>query len=239
MKSLLAGEQIKEIFAINCKFGRSTFYISNFGILVENSNGVILELDHNSILSLQPIDKKSIKIIWKESNNAYDFVFNYERPAEITAKYKNIHKDYLNALRIIGLKIEQQAREKITIQNPVIESRFEKIPSYVLSEQIWNDCWFDKEYNLYITHNKFFKEVNELQSRPHQIEYRVRTKDDGVVAKPEGVVLKFGIPAVQIPYKGQKTWFLLPTMSRKLLTSKIEAARVATNSEQRIDYFSR
>jgi hypothetical protein len=237
MKSLLAGEQIRKTFVINCKFGRSTIYMSNFGVLVENSKGIILELDHSSILSLQQFDKKSVKIAWGENNSVYEFIFNHERPSDLTATYKTIHDDHQSLLKMIGLEGKRQTKEKITIQNPVIEPRFEKIPLHVLCDQIWNDCWFDKECHLYITHNMFFKENKGLQSRPHQIEYMVKTKDDGIVVKPERVVLKCGIPAVQIYYQNQKIWFLLPTMNDKLLTSQIEAARFAKNTEQRIDYF--
>lgn len=238
MKSLLAGEQLRETFAINCKFGKSTLYISNLGIMIENSKGIILELDHSSIVSLQPFDKKSVKIVWKEIGSTYDFVFNYEKPTGLTAKYKTIKDDCLSLLKTIGVKIEQQVKEKITIQNPVIEPRFEKIPPYVLNEQIWNDCWFDKEHNLYITHNKFFKEMRELQNRPHQIQYRIKSKDDGVTARPDKVVLKYGIPAVQIDHVGKKTWVMLPTMNKKLLTGELEAAIFATKTEERIEYFS-
>lgn len=211
--------------------------MSNFGVLVENSKGVILELDHSSILSLQQFDKKSAKIVWSENDNVYEFIFNHERPYDLTATYKIIHDDYQSSLKSLGLKVRQHTKEKIIVQNPVIEPRFEKIPSHILHDQIWNDCWFDKEHCLYITHNMFFKEMKELQSRPHQIEYMIKTKDDGIVAKPEKVVLKYGIPAVQIDYQNQKTWFLLPTMNNKLLTSQIEAARFAKNTEQRTDYF--
>ncbi len=123
MKSLLAGEYLKETVSVKCRFGSSTLYLSNLGIMIENHKGVVLDLEHNSILSLQPFGKKFIKIVWREDYETYDFVFSYERPAELAVKYKTIQKDYYDSLKIIGMKIDQFVNEKITIQNPIIEPK--------------------------------------------------------------------------------------------------------------------
>jgi hypothetical protein len=119
MKSLRAGEVIREMIAINCRFGKSALYISNFGIMIENSKGAVLVLDYSSILSLQPVDKKTIKVIWTENENTYDFVFSYENLADLTAKYKAAHEDYLNLLKNIGIRIRRQT-EQIIVKNPVL-----------------------------------------------------------------------------------------------------------------------
>jgi hypothetical protein len=126
MKSLLAGEQLREVFTINCKFGRSTLYISNLGIMIENSTGVVLDLEHISILSLQQFDKKSIKIVWVEKNHMFDFVFYCESPSEIARKFSSIKEDHHNLLKMLGFKIMEQPNEVITVQSPVTESRFVK-----------------------------------------------------------------------------------------------------------------
>lgn len=118
VKSLHAGEQIRKTFAINCRFGKGTLYISNFGIMIESSGGALLDLDHGSILSFQPVEKKSVKIIWNEGNEAHDFVFSCERPADLTSEYKESCQDHLRLLKSIGI---EPAPQKITIQNPVIE----------------------------------------------------------------------------------------------------------------------
>lgn len=125
MKSLVAGEQIKETVTINCKFGRSTLYLSNKILMIENSRGMILELDYLAILSIQPIKKKLLKIVWREENHVYDFVFNYEKPEELATKYRELFKAYSSLLKKIGVQI-LQTDEEINIQNPVIESKHEK-----------------------------------------------------------------------------------------------------------------
>lgn len=117
-----------------------------------------------------------------------------------------------------------------------MSSRFEKIPKEIPDDAIWNDCGYDKNLNLYITHNKFFKEIEALRNRPHQINYQINTKDNGIVAMSKKVVTKFGIPAIKIPKDGKLVWFLLPTMNETLLNNDIKNARFHQDSEQRIDY---
>jgi len=205
--------------------------------MIENSNGAVLDLDYSSILSLQPLDKKMIKVIWIEDENAHDFVFSYENPDELTVKYKDAYENHRNLLKTIGIRIRRQT-EQIIVKNPVLGPRFEKIPHYVTKENIWNDCWLDQNFNLYVTHNKYLQQMINLQNRPHQIEYKIKSKDDkGVVVKPQKVHLKFGIPAVQlIGSHGKKTWFLLPTMNKNLITNEIECCRHLDDPEKRIEY---
>jgi hypothetical protein len=139
-------------------------------------------------------------------------------------------------LRIAGIKTEETTTKQVAIKNETILSRFKKISKEVSDDVIWNDCWYDKNLNLYITHNKFFKEIDALRNRPHQINYQIYTKDDGIVAMPEKVVTKFGIPAIKI-FKDQKpVWFLLPTMNEMLLNNYIKNAKFNQDQEQRIDY---
>lgn len=130
MKSLTSGEQIKELFTIDCKFGRSTLYLSNKNLMIESPKGIVLELDYLSILSVQPI-KKLLKIVWREENNVYDFVFSYEKQTELISKYKVIF-DTCTALREVGVQTSQP-NEVITIQNPVIEPSSQKEPIEVRS----------------------------------------------------------------------------------------------------------
>ena len=114
--------------------------------------------------------------------------------------------------------------------------KFEKIPSHISEYETWNDCWFDRKKNTYVTYNSFFKSWHDLQIRPHQIEYRIESMDDGMVMLGEKVFFKFGLPAVKLPESKGNVWFLLPTITDETSTWQIQAARFAKNPEQRIDF---
>lgn len=237
MKSLLCGEQIREMIPVQTKFGMCTLYLTNFGMTLESvTKGLVLELDYESILSFQPVEKKALRLVWSENNSTYDLIINYEKPEDVANKFKEIQNDHINSLRIAGTKTEEKVTEQVVIKNEVVLSRFEKIPKEVPDDVIWNDCWYDKNLNLYITHNKFFKEIEALRNRPHQINYQMNTNDDGIVVISEKVVTKFGIPAIKMPKDGKPVWFLLPTMNEILLNNDIKNARFHRNPEQRIDY---
>ncbi len=237
MKSLLCGEQIREIIPVQTKYGNCTLYLTNFAVTLESvTKGLVLELDHDSILSFQMVEKKSLRLVWSENNSTYDLIINYEKPEDIANKFKEIQNNHINSSRIAGIRTEERVTEQIVIKNEVTSSRFKKIPKEIPENVIWNDCWYDKNLNLYITHNKFFKEIEVLQNRPHQINYLINTKDDGIVAMSKKVVTKFDIPAVKMPKDGKPTWFLLPTMNEILLNKDIKNARFHQDPEQRIDY---
>lgn len=237
MKSLLRGEQIRETVQVQTRYGRCILYFTNFVITIESvSKGLVLELEHESVLSFQPVDKKSLKLVWSENNSTYDLNVNYEKPEYLANKFREIQENHINSLRKTGIKTEEHVTEQVVIKNEVVSSRYEKIPKEIPDDLIWNDCWYDKNLNLYITHNKFFKEIEQLQNRPHQINYKINTKDDGIVAFSDKVVTKFGIPAIKIPENGKTKWFLLPTMNEFLLNKDIKDARLHHDPEQRIDY---
>jgi hypothetical protein len=237
MKSLLCGEQIRETIPVQTKYGRCTLYFTNFAITLESaSKGLVLELEHESVLSFQPIDKKSLRLIWSESNSTYELTINYEKPEYLTNKFKEIQNNHINSLKIAGIKIEEHTTEQGIIKSEVELSRFKKIPKEIPDDAIWNDCWYNKNLNLYITHNKFFKEIEQLRNRQHQINYQINTNDDGIVVFSDKVVTKFGIPAIKMPNDGKMNWFLLPTMNEMLLNNDIKNARFYQDPEKRIDY---
>lgn len=238
MKSLLLGEKIFAVFSGGSKFGTCTIYLTNFGLAVENKKlGIILNLTHDDVLSFLPFGKNSAKISWRENQSFFEFIIQCDKPEEICAKYRQAQQHYAHIRQKIGLGT-QTIRHDIAIKNPLVEKRFEKIPEYVVESEIWNDCWFDRTKNVYVTHNKFFKDWEDLQARPHQIEYKIETKDDGIVILAEKTTFKFGLPAIRLPAKMGGVWFLLPTITEQMCTRPMEAARFAKDQEQRIDYDS-
>ncbi len=72
--------------------------------MIENSHGVILELDHASVLGMRQFGKKHIKVVWREDNNIYDFVFECEQPAELASKYNTIQMEFFDMLKSIDVK---------------------------------------------------------------------------------------------------------------------------------------
>jgi len=237
VKSLLSGEKILESFQVGSKFGTCIMYMTNLGLSIENNrSGMILNLEHGEILSCLPVGKHATRLIWAENQSSSELILHSDKPELVCSKYRQIQEDYLNLLKRIGLKSDPII-ENITIKNPLMErKRFEKIPEHVYDSETWNDCWFDRTKNIYVTHNIFFKSWHELHARPHQIEYRIESVDDGVVVFGEKVSFKFGLPAVKLPANKGNVWFLLPTITDKLMTWQIEAARFAKDPERRIDF---
>jgi len=226
------------MFSVQTRSGKCVLYFTNFTVALENmAKGLVLELDHDSVLSFQPVAKKSLRLVWSENNSTYDLIINYKKPEDIANEFKEIQNDHINSLRIAGIKTEERITEQAVIKNDIVSSRFKKISKEIPDDVIWNDCWYDKNLNLYITHNKFFKEIEALRNRPHQINYQIDTKDDGIVAMPEKVVTKFGIPAIKMSKDRKSIWFLLPTMNETLLNNDIKNARFNQDQEQIIDYY--
>ena len=237
MKSLRRGEKVREAVHVQTRYGKCVLYFTNFAIALESvSKGLVLELEQDSVLSFQQVDRRSLKLVWRENNSTYDLSINCKKPENIAKRFREMHDEYINLLRNAGIKADEYATEQVVIKNEVVSSRHEKIPKEIPEDSIWNDCWYDKNLNLYITHNKFFKEIEQLQNRPHQINYQIRTGDDGIVAISDRVVTKFGIPAVKMPKSGGEGWHLLPTMNESLLNEDVRKARLHQDPEQRIAY---
>ncbi|MFY9301253.1 MAG: hypothetical protein WAO91_08705 [Candidatus Nitrosotenuis sp.] len=235
MKSLLAGEKILATFPAASKFGACTVYLTNLGLAVENNrSGLVLTLEHGEILSYLPIDKHSTRLVWSENQSLSELIIRCNKPDITCSMYRQIKQDHIDLLKRMGVTSDATT-EKITIKNPLVESRFAKIPSAVADHEIWNDCWFDRKKSIYITHNTFFKSWPELKTRPHQIKYQLESGDGGVAILGEKVVFKFGLPAIKLPADKGGVWFLLPTVG-KGESWKIDAARFAKDPKQRIDF---
>lgn len=109
MKSLLCGEQIREMIPVQTKYGKCTLYFTNFTVTLESmTKGLVLELDHESVLSFQLVEKKTLRLVWSENNYKYDLIINYEKPENIVNKFKEIQNDHINSLRIVGIKTEER-----------------------------------------------------------------------------------------------------------------------------------
>jgi len=106
------------------------------------------------------------------------------------------------------------------------------------SAKRWNDCWYDEKRKLYVTYNKYFKEIRDIYQSEHQQKYEQETSDDGVALKEVRVKFFFGYPACKVTYKDETSvWFLLPTITDKMLTKEIVKARLMPkSSEQAIMY---
>jgi len=121
MKSLLCGEQIKETIPVQTRYGRCILYFTNFTITLESiSKGLVLELGYELVLSFQPINKRSLRLMWSENNSTYELNINYEKPEDIVNKFKEIRNRYINSLRKTGIKIEECVTERIVIKNKAV-----------------------------------------------------------------------------------------------------------------------
>lgn len=108
MKSLLCGEKILEMIPVQTRYGRCILYFTNLIMTLEGiTKGLVLELGYESVLSLQPIDKRSLKLTWAENNSTYDLNINYETPEDLANRFKKIQNNYINSLRKMEIKIEE------------------------------------------------------------------------------------------------------------------------------------
>lgn len=111
MKSLLLGEKIREIIQVQTRYGRCILYFTNFSITLESvTKGLVLELEYESVLSFQPIDRKSLKLVWLENNHMYDLKINYEKSEYVANKFKEIQNDYINSLRKVDTDRDLEQR---------------------------------------------------------------------------------------------------------------------------------
>lgn len=72
-------------------------FITNFGIMIENRAGVVLELDHTRLINIQQ-NGKLIKIIWQEHDRTFIFTFKSNNSSELMASYTVAQNECLNTL---------------------------------------------------------------------------------------------------------------------------------------------
>ena len=109
--------------------------------------------------------------------------------------------------------------------------RSDKVPENISDYNVWNDCWYDEERNMYVTCCKYFQEIPDAKKRTHQIQYTNETGNNGIVIVSTDVEFRFGYPSViQSNSKGKNVWYLLPTLSNDMLTKEIVTARLNPKS---------
>jgi hypothetical protein len=246
MKFVSSGEKILEKFRVTCKYGRAVLYVTDAGISIESGNLTVLDLSYHEMISLAPVTKSKMLIVWKEDDRTWNFEFHSHDSQKILALYRQANADFGSCLDALGVKTDQTTEqfemETGVLSNPLPEktpgkNRFEKIPAHIPDERVWNDCWFDSKLGLYVTHNPFFKNMESLQNRESQIRYRLESRDDGIVARQDRVAFKFGYPAVRLDLQEnekKRVWFLLPTITEEMLTDELRKAR---SSDDGVEFF--
>ena len=111
--------------------------------------------------------------------------------------------------------------------------RSDKVQSNIEDHNVWNDCWYDEERKLYVTHCKYFQEIPGAKDRPHQLEYTKETGNDGIVIVPEDVEFRFGYPSIkQKDSTNNPVWYLLSTLNDDMITNDIVLARLRPQSHE-------
>jgi len=124
------------------------------------------------------------------------------------------------------------ARKNLECSKEMMIIRNSKVLANIPDHDVWNDCWYDEERKLFVTHNKYFMEIPDARDRSHQTQYTKETDDYGVVALSDKVEFRFGYPCViQTNSNGQDVWFLLPTMTDNMLTKNIVVSRLRPKSQ--------
>ncbi|WP_316505591.1 hypothetical protein [Nitrosopumilus sp.] len=141
-------------------------------------------------------------------------------------------RDILEEINKIKKNMES-AEKNLEYSKKMEIIRSDKIPSNIADHNVWNDCWYDEERKLFVTHCKYFKELSDSRERPHQIQYEKETNDDGIVALADKVEFRFGYPCViQKDKEGNPVWYLLPTLTDNILTEEIVTTRLKPKSHE-------
>jgi hypothetical protein len=82
------------VYAIYCKFGRSNCILTNFGLVIENQNSLVLEVKHCCIIGVVATGDRSAKITWMEGNETFDLAFRCNDAKCVELEYKIIRDRY-------------------------------------------------------------------------------------------------------------------------------------------------
>lgn len=108
MKSLCAGERLHHVYAVYCKFGRSNCIITNFGLVIENQNGLVLEVKHCCIVKVVATGCRSAKIAWMEGSEMFDLAFRCDDAKRMESEYKVIRDRYDKLCVVASMVILEQ-----------------------------------------------------------------------------------------------------------------------------------
>ena len=111
----------------------------------------------------------------------------------------------------------KNAEKNLEYSKEMLMVRSNKVPSSIQDHNVWNDCWYDEERELYATFNEYFVKAQYVWDRPHQKQYSEETGIEAVIILPEQIEFRFGYPAMlQKNSKNNDVWFLLPTINYEL-----------------------
>ena len=101
--------------------------------------------------------------------------------------------------------------------------RHPNIPKNIPDEQIWNDAWYDKKQNAWVTLNDYFFQSTDARTRNIQVQYETENITNiGIIIEEEKIQFRYGLPSIlQKDDKGKSTWFALPTLYDVMLTKEI------------------
>jgi len=75
--------------------------------------------------------------------------------------------------------------------------RSDKVTSNVKDHNVWNDCWYDEERKLFVTHSKQLEQVPNARTRDIQIQYDKEMKGKtGIILEEERIKFRFGYPSI-------------------------------------------
>jgi hypothetical protein len=125
----------------------------------------------------------------------------------------------------------ENTKKNLEYSKAIPINRSGRVPANIPDHNVWNDCWYDEERNMYVTCCKYFQEIPGAKERTHQIQYTNETGNKGIIIVPTDVEFRFGYPSViQSNSKGKDVWYLLSTLSNDMLTKEIVTARLNPKS---------
>ena len=108
-----AGEQMIQTWDAECKFGRGTLFLTNFGIyFVAGKKGLCLDMSLD-VLDSYRADEKTVTIYYFEPQwkDGYDNASRNDRKAEIRIRDGTVHAVCLCIARVYGDSDAREARE--------------------------------------------------------------------------------------------------------------------------------
>ena len=145
---------------------------------------------------------------------------------------QKVRLDVLSEINKTKSQIEN-TKKNLEYSRDMLIVRSDKVPSNIPDYNVWNDCWYDEERNLFVTFNQYFMEGKDVWARPHQKQYTDKTGIKAVIILPEQIEFRFGYPSMlQKDSKERETWFLLSTLSDDMLSEEIVKARAKPVSNE-------
>ena len=101
--------------------------------------------------------------------------------------------------------------------------RHPNIPQSIPDEHIWNDVWYNKKRNAWVTLNDYFFQLPNSRTRNIQEEYeKDNVTNVGIILEEARIQFRMGLPSIlREDNKGIPTWFALPTLYDVMLTKEI------------------